>query len=260
MTLPNSRTFSVPAGTYTASELNISCRLVPYQPDLHRCRNARQQLHRRTWRGAARPSPSRRRFGAAYDTVTCTFVDTQGQDLTVTKTAAASYSRVYKWLIDKSVDDTRIEIAEGGTATFNYDVKVTPDGYTDCDVAVSGEITVSNPTGTPLPAVDLSDSIDNGGSCSVTNGTNLTVPANDSVNTDLHLHLRDRAPTGHGHEHRDGHLADGGGPAEHECFRYGRRRLLDGDAVRDQQGHHRHRRQDRPSEPGDPGDLELVRR
>ncbi len=43
------------------------------------------------------------------------------------KTATAPTTGTYKWLIDKSVDDTRIEIAEGGTATFNYTVKVTPE-------------------------------------------------------------------------------------------------------------------------------------
>ncbi len=46
-----------------------------------------------------------------------------GKDLTVTKTAAGTFDRTYKWLIDKSVDDTRIEIAQGGKATFNYSVK-----------------------------------------------------------------------------------------------------------------------------------------
>ncbi len=120
ITLPNSRTTSVPAGTYTASELNIpagwsltnlTCTVAgtlgsSYTVDLA---------------GAAATITVKTALGAAYDTVTCTFVDTQGKDLTVSKTAAASYSRLYKWTIDKSVDDTRIDIAEGGTATFNYD-------------------------------------------------------------------------------------------------------------------------------------------
>ncbi|HEY3407426.1 MAG TPA: hypothetical protein VGK53_04560, partial [Propionicimonas sp.] len=180
ITLPNSRTTSVPAGTYTASELNIpagwsltnlTCTVAgtlgsSYTVDLA---------------GAAATITVKTTLGAAYDTVTCTFVDTQGKDLTVSKTAAASYSRLYKWTIDKSVDDTRIEIADGGTATFNYDVKVTPDGYTDSTWLVSGEITVSNPNAYAVSGVDLSDAIDNGGTCSVTNGSNLTVPANGSV-------------------------------------------------------------------------------
>lgn len=113
------------------------------------------------------------------ETVTCTFNNTRtyNQDLTVRKTAVPAFSRTYKWLIDKSVDDTRIEIAEGGTATFNYSVKVTPDGYTDSSWAVKGEITVHNPNTFDVAGVNITDAIDNGGTCTVVDGSNLTVPA-----------------------------------------------------------------------------------
>ena len=99
----------------------------------------------------------------------------------MTKTATASFGRNYKWLIDKSVDDTLIEIAEGGTATFNYSVKVTPNGYTDSTWAVAGKITVANPNGFAVSGVNVTDTIDNGGACTVTGGTNVTVPANGNV-------------------------------------------------------------------------------
>lgn len=120
------------------------------------------------------------------ENVTCTYTNTRNydQDLTVTKTATASFGRTYKWLIDKSVDDTQIEIADGGIATFHYSVKVTPDGYDDSAWAVTGKITVANPNAFAVTGVNVTDTIDNGGVCSVTGGTNVTVPASSSVELD----------------------------------------------------------------------------
>ena len=117
------------------------------------------------------------------ENVTCTYTNTRNydQDLSVTKTAAASFGRLYKWTIDKSVDDTLIEIAEGGTTAFHYSVKVTPDGYTDSAWEVKGKITVSNPNAFAVSGVNVTDSINNGGVCAVTGGTNVTVPASGNV-------------------------------------------------------------------------------
>ncbi len=86
-----------------------------------------------------------------------------GLDLTVSKTANAGIRRTYKWLIDKSVDDTRIEIASGGTATFNYTVKVTPDGYDDSGWIVAGDITITNPNDWEDITADVTDAVNVGG-------------------------------------------------------------------------------------------------
>ncbi|MCU0485787.1 MAG: hypothetical protein MUC85_06700, partial [Anaerolineales bacterium] len=120
------------------------------------------------------------------EVVTCTFYNTRNynQDLTVTKTATAAKQRTYNWLIDKSVDDTLIEIAEGGKATFNYTVDVTPNGFTDSVWVVTGKITVNNPNSFDVAGVNVTDSINNGGVCTVTNGTGVMVPANSSVELD----------------------------------------------------------------------------
>jgi hypothetical protein len=118
----------------------------------------------------------------AKDTVTCDYANIRtAKDLTVTKTATPAFDRLYKWQIDKSVDDTRIEIAEGGSATFNYNVKVTPDGYVDSNWNVSGQITVTNPNDFAISGATVSDEVSNGGTCTVTGGSNMTIPANDSV-------------------------------------------------------------------------------
>ena len=45
-----------------------------------------------------------------------------GKDLTVSKTAAGTFDRDYLWNIKKAVDKTQVKIANGQTATFNYDV------------------------------------------------------------------------------------------------------------------------------------------
>ena len=96
-------------------------------------------------------------------------------DLMVSKTAFASYTRTYKWLIDKSVDQTKIQVGNG-TATFNYSVKVSPNGYTDSAWVVNGEITVQNPNVKTTIVADITDVVNNGGTCVVTGGTQVTVP------------------------------------------------------------------------------------
>ncbi len=104
-----------------------------------------------------------------------------GRDLTVSKTTVATYDRLYKWLIDKSVDKTRIYIFYGGTATFNYTVKVTPNGFTDSNWIMYGKITVTNPNNWEDITADVTDVYDGGGLCTVTGGTAVLIPAGKSV-------------------------------------------------------------------------------
>jgi hypothetical protein len=102
--------------------------------------------------------------------------------LSVSKTAITSFSRTYTWNITKNVDKTLVEQI-GGSATFNYTVKANQTGFTDSNWQVTGTITVSNPLAFPVTGVNVTDSInDPNATCTVTNGTNLTVPANGSVN------------------------------------------------------------------------------
>ena len=103
-----------------------------------------------------------------------------GKDLTVAKTAAGTFDRTYKWLIDKSVDKTTINIAQDGAATFNYSVLVTPDGYTDSNWHLSGTITVANPNDwEAVTLTGLSDVVNVGGgvSCVVSDAGIGVVPA-----------------------------------------------------------------------------------
>jgi hypothetical protein len=99
---------------------------------------------------------------------------------TVAKDANPSFDRTHAWEIQKDVDKTIVKQI-GGSATFNYTITVTHDNGTDGNWQVAGTITVSNPNSDDITGVDLTDAVDNGGTCTVTNGTGLTVPGNGSV-------------------------------------------------------------------------------
>jgi hypothetical protein len=104
-----------------------------------------------------------------------------GADLGVAKTASAAFNRTYAWNISKSVDHTSSTIPSGGSATFNYTVNVTHDNGTDSGWTVTGQITVTNPNDWEAVTANVTDAINNGGSCTVANGTNVSVPKSGSV-------------------------------------------------------------------------------
>jgi hypothetical protein len=104
------------------------------------------------------------------------------EDLTVSKTATPAFTRTYAWTITKDVDKTLVEQI-GGTATFNYTIRVTHDAGTDSAWAVTGKITVVNPNLDDVAGVDVTDAI-SGGDCAVTAGTGLTIPAGGDVSVD----------------------------------------------------------------------------
>ena len=106
-----------------------------------------------------------------------------GQDLTVSKTAEASHARLYKWTIDKSVDDDSVTVPSGSSHEFAYGVTVTPNGYTDSTWVLSGEITVSNPNDWEGIVADVTDLVDLGvgAVCTVTDGEDVTVPASGTA-------------------------------------------------------------------------------
>ena len=103
-----------------------------------------------------------------------------GADLTVSKTAAPAFKRTYSWSIAKSVDKTHVEQV-GGNATFNYTVNANQTGSADSDWVVNGQITVSNPNDWQSITADVSDAIDNGGSCTVAGGSSVEIAASASV-------------------------------------------------------------------------------
>ena len=99
-------------------------------------------------------------------------------DLTVSKNANGTYDDTYSWKIEKSANPTEVFTAGGATGSSDYTVTVSHGDSQDSNWAVSGTITVKNPNGGNVSGVNVTDLIDNGGSCTVSGGTNATIPAN----------------------------------------------------------------------------------
>ncbi len=102
-----------------------------------------------------------------------------GLDLTVTKTALATDHRTFLWNLAKDADQTRLTIADGGTASFSYQVTATPAGTTDDGWSVTGQITVTNPNHWQAITADITDVVDSGGGaqCTVGGGSGVSVAA-----------------------------------------------------------------------------------
>jgi len=129
------------------------------------------------------------KFDAFKVQASCTQDCTPGAgDLFVSKNAIPSFTREFNWSITKSVDACQITLqAPNGcsitssTKILNYTVAVTKDAGTDSNWQVNGTIDVTNPNDFDVSGVDVTDAVNNGGNCSVTNGTGVTVPANSDV-------------------------------------------------------------------------------
>jgi len=107
-------------------------------------------------------------------------------ELTVTKDANPSFTRTFTWGISKTVDNSTVYTAGGASATVNYTVSVTHDNGTDSGWQVTGKIKVSNPSLVDIAGVNVTDAVDNSGTCSVTGGTGtggtgVTVQAQSEV-------------------------------------------------------------------------------
>lgn len=85
-------------------------------------------------------------------------------ELTASKTANATYTRTYTWSISKTVDDNSHTGFTGDSFVSNYDV-IIDQTVTDSNFAVSGTITINNPTPFTV-SFSVSDSV---------GGTNATV-------------------------------------------------------------------------------------
>jgi len=109
--------------------------------------------------------------------VRCLETGGEGIDPTASKTATPAFNRTYKWSIEKAVDKTEVKTA-GGPASFKYTVSVKHDAGSDSGWKVSGAISVSNTNSAAVSGVEVTDAInDPNASCSVTGGTNATLPA-----------------------------------------------------------------------------------
>jgi len=112
------------------------------------------------------------------DSVTATLCG--GADLTVSKTATASFTRTYLWTIDKRGTSPAATLAS--SVSVPYTVDVLPNGYVDSAWTVTGTITVTNPNTWQSVTVSIADALSmSGPTCTVNGGTTtLTLAAGES--------------------------------------------------------------------------------
>lgn len=114
----------------------------------------------------------------------CTFTNViqSYEDLVVTKTAQASYTAKFNWGIDKTAEPANEIVMPGGSALIAYTVKVSEMGVDFSAAQVTGQISIENPNDVAIELVDVTDVVDNGGTCTLTART--SVPTLLTVNVD----------------------------------------------------------------------------
>jgi hypothetical protein len=106
-------------------------------------------------------------------------------ELTVSKTGTPTFTRTYKWKIQKTVSPTTLNLFRGDSAGVTWHVVVTPDtpAYVDSSIQVAGTITVVSPAGAPTRSVSLADLYAGATSgtlsnCKINGGSVITLPTN----------------------------------------------------------------------------------
>lgn len=96
--------------------------------------------------------------------------------LSVEKTATTTFTRTFGWTIDKSVNPATWDLFDGDTGTSQWTVAVTKDDGTDSGWAVSGTITIENPSELDAVLESVTDSISGVGNVTVDCGVGVTFP------------------------------------------------------------------------------------
>ncbi len=108
----------------------------------------------------------------------------QPEPLQVSKTAVTSFDRTFPWTIAKSASPASPVTTSADTQTFTYTVTATKGAPNDANHRVGGTITVANPNEADALLVDITDTIDGGPACVVTDGLDQTVPGQGSIMVD----------------------------------------------------------------------------
>lgn len=81
-------------------------------------------------------------------------------ELDVSKTAETTFTRTFNWEVAKSVDPASWDLFSGDTGTSDYTIDITKTGFVDSDWAVSGTITIVNPSASIAATISsVADSI-----------------------------------------------------------------------------------------------------
>jgi hypothetical protein len=111
-------------------------------------------------------------------------VEVDCYEISVSKTAATSYSRDYDWTISKNADQSSLILSTGQTYVVNYVVTASATGFTDSGHAVSGTIAVTNPAPFDATINSVSDVLSVGGAVDVDCGVSFpyTLVAGGTLN------------------------------------------------------------------------------
>lgn len=90
------------------------------------------------------------------------------------------YTRSYTWTIDQSVSTTAMDRLSSLVA-IHYRIPVSETGFDDSNWHLAGEIKFTNPNLFPLRGVTITDTVDDGGTCVVPGGGNVTAPGGQSI-------------------------------------------------------------------------------
>jgi hypothetical protein len=104
--------------------------------------------------------------GLELDTATAT-ATLECYNLTVSKTAAGSYSNDFKWSITKSVNPTTVDLAAGASQNFTWTITLTKELEAIVSETVTGEITIVNSHPSLSMGVTLSDSLSIAGTATI---------------------------------------------------------------------------------------------
>jgi len=96
--------------------------------------------------------------------------------LSVSKTANTTFTRTFAWTIDKSVNPEAWDLFDGDSGTSDWTVAVTKDEGTDSNWAVSGTITIENPSDQDAVIESVEDAISGVGAATVDCGVGVTFP------------------------------------------------------------------------------------
>lgn len=89
-------------------------------------------------------------------------------ELEVSKTADTTFTRTFTWDVEKSVDPANWDLFNGDSGTSDYLIEVTKTGSVDSDWAVSGTITIVNPSASIAATItSVADSISGVGAVTV---------------------------------------------------------------------------------------------
>jgi hypothetical protein len=121
-----------------------------------------------------------------------------GADLTAGVTADATRDRDHLWSIGKVVDSARRNVSAVNTATFSYQVTVTPGATVDSNHNLTGLVTATNPNDWEAVTATLTVTTDLPATCTVINGAGISVPASGSL-TRAYTCVFSATPSGNGH-------------------------------------------------------------